>query len=61
LDGLVTLVDAFHGLDLMQRQLEAIKQIAMADRIFITKMDLASGEVLKTLRYTIFDRRMARL
>jgi len=50
LDGLVTLVDAFHGLDLMQRQPEAIKQIAMADRIFITKIDLATGEVLQTLR-----------
>jgi len=50
LDGLVTLVDAFHGLDLMQRQPEAIKQIAMADRIFITKIDLASSEVLQTLR-----------
>jgi G3E family GTPase len=44
------LVDAFHGLDLMQRQPEAIKQIAMADRIFITKMDLATDEVLQTLR-----------
>ena len=50
LDGLVTLIDAFHGLDLMQRQPEAIKQIAMADRIFITKIDLATGEVLQTLR-----------
>jgi len=50
LDGLVTLVDAFHGLDLMQRQPEAIKQIAMADRIFITKIDLATDDVLQTLR-----------
>lgn len=40
LDGLVTLVDAYHGLDLLTRSPEAIKQVAVADRIFITKSDL---------------------
>jgi G3E family GTPase len=50
LDGLVTLVDAFHGHDLLARQPEAVKQAAMADRIFITKTDLAGPEQVQTLR-----------
>lgn len=50
LDGLVTLVDAYHGLDLLARQPEAVKQAAMADRIFITKTDLASPEQVQALR-----------
>ncbi|MDI9332054.1 MAG: GTP-binding protein [Alphaproteobacteria bacterium] len=50
LDGLVTLVDAFHGHELLARQTEALKQAAMADRIFITKTDLVSPEQLRRLR-----------
>lgn len=49
LDGLVTLVDAYHAHDLFQRQLEAIKQVAMADRIFISKTDLVSPDRLQEL------------
>jgi G3E family GTPase len=49
LDGLVTLVDAYHGFDLLQRQPEAIKQAAMADRLFITKTDLVSSDQLQDL------------
>jgi G3E family GTPase len=40
LDGVVTLVDAVNGPHLIEAQAEAIKQIALADRLFITKSDL---------------------
>ena len=50
LDGLATLIDAYHGHDLLSRQPEAVKQVAMADRIFITKTDLASPGPLQALR-----------
>ena len=50
LDGLATLVDAFHGHDLMARQPEAVKQAAMADRLFITKTDLVDATTLQALQ-----------
>ena len=50
LDGLVTLVDAYHGHDLLQRQSEAVKQAAMADRLFITKTDLVDDDTLQALQ-----------
>jgi G3E family GTPase len=40
LDGVVTLVDALHGLHQLEHQPEAVKQIALADRILITKSDM---------------------
>ncbi|KZL20113.1 putative GTP-binding protein YjiA [Pseudovibrio axinellae] len=40
LDGVVTLVDAVNGLDTINSQEEAVKQIAVADRIVLTKTDL---------------------
>ena len=40
LDGLVTLVDAVNGLYQIEHYPESLKQIAIADRIFITKSDL---------------------
>jgi G3E family GTPase len=42
LDGLVTLVDAIHGVHQIAHQPEAVKQIALADRVFITKSDMVS-------------------
>jgi G3E family GTPase len=46
LDGVVTLVDALHGLHQIEHQPEAVKQIALADRIFITKSDMLSAITL---------------
>jgi G3E family GTPase len=43
LDGVVTLVDAVHGLHQLEHQPEAVKQIALADRVFITKSDMVSA------------------
>ena len=41
LDGVVTTVDAVNGTGTLDRQPEAIKQAAVADRLLLTKTDLA--------------------
>ena len=41
LDGVVTTVDAVNGAGTLDRQPEAVKQAAMADRLLLTKTDLA--------------------
>lgn len=43
LDGIVTTVDALHGPLQLERQPEARRQVAMADRILLTKTDLADA------------------
>jgi G3E family GTPase len=42
LDGVVTVVDAFNGETTLDEHVEAVKQVAVADRIVLTKTDLAS-------------------
>ena len=44
LDGVVTLVDAANGQARLDAQSEALKQAAVADRIVLTKSDLASPQ-----------------
>ena len=41
LDGVVTTVDAVNGAGTLDRQPEAVKQAAVADRLLLTKTDLA--------------------
>ena len=43
LDGVVTVVDAVNGETTLDQHAEAVKQAAMADRIVLTKTDLADG------------------
>ncbi|MDX6748561.1 GTP-binding protein [Geminicoccaceae bacterium 1502E] len=43
LDGIVTLVDATSGLATLERQAEAAKQAAVADRVLVSKTDLTGG------------------
>jgi G3E family GTPase len=54
LDGVLTTVDAVNGEATMDRQIEAVKQAAVADRLLLTKTDLvndaASVAVEKRLR-----------
>jgi len=50
LDGLVTLVDAVNGGGTLDRHMEAVKQAAMADRIVLSKTDLASETDVGALR-----------
>ncbi|HET6618514.1 MAG TPA: GTP-binding protein [Dongiaceae bacterium] len=44
LDGVVTTVDAVNGMDQLDRQFESVKQAAVADRLILTKTDLAGAE-----------------
>ncbi len=50
LSGIVTTVDATHGLAQLETHAESAKQAAVADRLVITKCDLASAETIHTLR-----------
>ena len=50
LDGVLTTVDALHGLSQLDAQFESVKQAAVADRILITKTDLASATDVEALR-----------
>jgi G3E family GTPase len=50
LDGVVTTVDAANGDTTLDRQPEAIKQAAVADRLLLTKTDLAAAEAIARLR-----------
>lgn len=43
LDAVVTTVDAVNGLDQLERQPEAVKQAAVADRLVVTKADIAAA------------------
>ena len=47
LDGIVTVVDAVHAMDQLDRQPEAAKQVAIADRLILTKTDLADPAPLR--------------
>nr|WP_211114520.1 GTP-binding protein [Azospirillum rugosum] len=42
LDGVITTVDAAHGANQLDRQPESVKQAAVADRIVLTKTDVAT-------------------
>jgi G3E family GTPase len=53
LDGVVTLVDAVNGAGQLEQQPEAAKQIALADRILLTKTDLAAPADVAKLRELI--------
>ncbi len=41
LDGMVTVVDAVHGLSTLDRHREAMKQVAVADKLVLSKLSLA--------------------
>jgi G3E family GTPase len=49
LDGIVTTVDAVHGENQLDRHIESVKQAAVADRIVLTKSDLAKPEAISAL------------
>lgn len=51
LDGVITLVDAVNGMATLDNHIEAVKQVAVADRLVLSKADLAHDpEALKALR-----------
>ena len=49
IDGVVTTVDAVNGAGTLDRQIEAVKQAAVADRLIVTKADLADQAALAAL------------
>ncbi|MQX37385.1 CobW family GTP-binding protein [Roseospira navarrensis] len=49
LDGVVTVVDAAHGLETLDRQPESVKQAAVADRLVLSKTDVAAPEAIAAL------------
>jgi len=50
LDGVIATVDAVNGGDTLDRQSESVKQAAVADRLLLTKADLAELDVLRSLQ-----------
>lgn len=53
LDGVITAVDAVNGMATLDAHIEAVKQVAVADRIVLTKSDLADVTQLAALRTRI--------
>jgi G3E family GTPase len=49
LDGVVTTVDAANGEGTLDRHMEAVKQAAVADRIVLTKTDVAEPQAIAAL------------
>ena len=50
LDGVLATVDAVNGGDTLDRQIESVKQAAVADRLLLTKADLADPDGLRRLQ-----------
>lgn len=53
LDGIVTTVDAQHGLGQLDSAFESARQIALADRIVVTKSDLVDPEMAERVRMRV--------
>lgn len=56
LDGVVTLVDGLHGAGQLGRHPEAEQQVGFADRLVITKTDLASPQAVEALAAALKER-----
>lgn len=50
LEGVITLVDAVNGESTLSNHSEAVRQVAVADRLILTKADLADEQTEKRLR-----------
>ena len=50
LDAVITVVDAKHGHDTLDKQPEAQNQVGFADRILMSKTDLADSDEVESLR-----------
>jgi G3E family GTPase len=51
--AVVTTVDAFNGAETLARHREAVRQVAIADTLILTKTDLASNERVAELRHQL--------
>jgi G3E family GTPase len=50
LDGVIATIDAVHGVGQLDAHAEAVKQAAMADRLVLTKCDLAAADTVDALK-----------
>lgn len=50
LDGVITVVDAVHGLSTLERHQEAVKQVAVADRLILSKLSFTDTDKLEELK-----------
>ena len=50
LDAVVTVVDARHAMDQLDRHEEAQRQVGFADKILLSKLDLVDADMLETLK-----------
>ncbi|MBX3618232.1 CobW family GTP-binding protein [Nitrosomonas sp.] len=53
LDAIVTTVDAVNAMETLDRHMEAVKQIAVADRIILTKSDLLDEKTLAAVQQRV--------
>ncbi|HTR86605.1 MAG TPA: GTP-binding protein [Reyranella sp.] len=53
LDGVVTTVDGVNGTSTLDNHEEAVKQAAVADRLLLTKSDIAEGPKLDDLKHRL--------
>ena len=56
LEGVITLVDGFNGMATLDGHVEAVKQVAVADRIVLSKLDLLEGKSGEDMLFAIIAR-----
>lgn len=56
LEGVITVVDGFNGMATLDAHEEAVKQVAVADRIVLTKLDLLEGKKGEDMLFAIIAR-----
>lgn len=56
LEGVITVVDAVNGMATLDTHQEAVKQVAVADRIVLTKVDLLVGREGEDMLFAIIAR-----
>jgi G3E family GTPase len=56
LEGVITVVDAVNGMATLDAHPEAVKQVAVADRIVLAKVDLLSGREGEDMLFAIIAR-----
>ncbi|MFV3074278.1 CobW family GTP-binding protein [Niveispirillum fermenti] len=55
LDGVVTTIDSVHGMKQLDEHEESLKQAAVADRVVLTKTDIAEPAAVDALRRRLHD------
>jgi G3E family GTPase len=55
-EGVITVVDGFNGMATLDAHAEAVKQVAVADRIVLTKLDLLEGREGEDMLFAIITR-----